>query len=155
AAFELAADPEFAWDDGEQPWQAKKLYHIAHSRERGERLQALLAERGLDELALRRDRGPYGVPDAEITTRIDVSAYVALKRQAILCHRSQTFGGRWAKMPEDLLTDAYGEECFLRVRSLVDAPAQETDLFAGTREAISAEDYSLLFANPVGTHFVA
>ncbi|HVA25768.1 MAG TPA: hypothetical protein VMW62_15415, partial [Chloroflexota bacterium] len=157
AAFELAADPEFAWDDGEQPWQPKKLYYIAHSRENHAKLAEALQARGLDDLVPRnRDRATYGVPDDEITTRIDVSAYVHLKRQALQCHRSQTLGGRWDKLPDDILSTYYAEETFVRVRCLVDAPARETDLFAGLRnDAVSADDYSLLFANPVGTHFVA
>ncbi len=157
ASFELAADPDFAWDDGEEPWQPKKLYHIAQSRERHERAYEALKERGLEELAPgRRNYAQFGVPDAEITTRIDVSDYLQMKRQALQCHRSQTYGGRWWKLPDDILREFYNEESFIRVRSLVDAPAPETDLFAGLRqEAIPADAYSLLFANPVGTHFVA
>jgi N-acetyl-1-D-myo-inositol-2-amino-2-deoxy-alpha-D-glucopyranoside deacetylase len=156
AAFELAADPEFAWDDGEEPWQPKKLYYIAHSRESHARAREALEARGLGDLVPRRGNENFGVPDDEITTRIDISAYVHLKRQALQCHRSQTLGGRWDKLPDDILRDFYAEETFIRVRGLVDAPAHETDLFAGLRQdAIAAGDYSLLFANPVGTHFVA
>lgn len=157
AAFELAGDPEFAWDDGEQPWQPKKLYHIAHSRERTEQAREALEARGLGELVPgRRNYDRLGVPDDEITTRIDISAYVRLKRQALQCHRSQTYGGRWWKIPDDILQEHYNQETFVRVRSLVDAPAQETDVFEGLRQdANSADDYSLRFANPVGTHFVA
>ena len=157
AAFELAADPNFAWDDGEEPWQPKKLYYIAHSRERWAKAREALEARGMGDLSpVRRDRENHGLPDEDITTRIDVSDYVLLKRQALQCHRSQTFGGRWWKMPEDILREFYAEETFVRVRSLVDAPDRETDLFAGLRdETIAAGDYSLLYAQPVGTHFVA
>jgi LmbE family N-acetylglucosaminyl deacetylase len=157
AAFELAADPDFAYDDGEEPWQPKKLYYIAHSRERLAKAREALEARGLGDLApMRRDREHLGMPEPEITTHIDISAYVELKRKALQSHRSQTFGGRWWKLPDDILHEYYSEETFVRVRSLVDAPAQETDLFEGLRDqAISADDYSLLFAQPVGTHFVA
>jgi mycothiol S-conjugate amidase len=157
ASFELAADPDFAWDDGEEPWQPKKLYHISHSRERYQKMHEELKARGLEDLApQRRAYDQIGVPDADITTRIDISDYVHLKRKALLCHRSQTTGSRWERMPEDVLRSYFAEETFIRTISLVDAPARETDLFAGLREeAIPADDYSLLFANPVGTHFVA
>ena len=157
AAFELAADPEFAWDDGEEPWQPKKLYHITQSRENFQRMAAMLAEAGLEPMfGNRRDPATVGTPDAEITTRIDVSNYVLLKRRALLQHRSQVAGTRWETMPEDILKAGYSEECFMLARSLTAAPEHETDLFAGLRgEAVSASDYSLLFANPVGTHFVA
>jgi LmbE family N-acetylglucosaminyl deacetylase len=157
AAFELAADPDFAWDDGEQPWQPKKLYYIAHSRERIEQARQALEARGLGDLVPgRRNYDRMGDPDQAITTRIDISNYVLLKRQALQCHRSQTYGGRWWKIPDDILQEFYSEETFIRVRSLVDAPAQETDLFEGLRQdAQPADDYSLRFAQPVGTHFVA
>lgn len=156
AAFELAADPEYAWDDGEEPWQPKKLYHIAHSRERYQRMYDALTASGQQALLPRRDPRTFGVPDADITTRIDVSDYVALKREALLMHRSQTAGTRWELLPDGVWREAYSEECYVRVQSLVEAPPRETDLFAGIRqEAIAGEDYSLLFAQPVGTHFVA
>jgi N-acetyl-1-D-myo-inositol-2-amino-2-deoxy-alpha-D-glucopyranoside deacetylase len=157
AAFELAADPDFAWDDGEEPWQPKKLYYIAHSRESSIKAHEAFEAQGLaDLLPRRRNYENYGLPDEEITTRIDISDYLALKRQALRCHRSQILGGRWDKMPDDLMRTYYAEETYVRVHSLVPAPDRETDLFAGLRDAaISAGDYSLLFANPVGTHFVA
>ena len=156
ASFELAADPDFAWDDGEEPWQPKKLYYIAHSQESQEKARKALEERGLGELVPGRGRERHGVPDSEITTHIDIRDYVHLKRQALQCHRSQTFGGRWDKIPDDILRECYGDEMFIRARSLVPAPDRETDVFAGLREqAVPADDYSLLFANPVGTHFVA
>lgn len=157
AAFELAADPEYAWDDGEQPWQPKKLYHIAHSRENAQKAYAELTARGMEQLVPgRRSYDQFGVPDADITTRIDISNYTQLKRKALMCHRSQTTGGRWDRMPEDVMREFYSEETYVRVISLVDAPDHETDLFAGLRQdAITAGDYSLLYAQPVGTHFVA
>lgn len=157
AAFELAADPDFAWDDGETPWQPKKLYHIAHSRQRLQKAFEELKARGMEDLIPgRRNYDQFGVPDEEITTRIDISEYVHLKRKAVLCHHSQTTGSRWDRMPDDVMRTYYAEETFIRVISLVDAPAQERDLFAGLRDqAIPADDYSLLYANPVGTHFVA
>jgi LmbE family N-acetylglucosaminyl deacetylase len=155
SAFELAADPEFAWDDGEEPWQPQKLYHIAHSRQTNERVSAMLAERGLEDLMPRRRNPATMVEDSEITTRIDTEAFAELKRDALKCHRSQT-AGRWERMPDDILRARYAEETFVRAISLVDAPAHETDLFAGLRgDAIRADDYSLSFAQPVGTHFVA
>jgi N-acetyl-1-D-myo-inositol-2-amino-2-deoxy-alpha-D-glucopyranoside deacetylase len=157
AAFDLAADPEFAWDDGEAPWQPRKLYHIAHSRESYARAAEALKARGLEDLVpMRRNYETFGVPDSEITTRIDISDFVGVKREALLCHKTQTTGSRWQRMPDDIMREYYAEETYVRVRSLVDAPAAETDLFAGLRgEALPADDYSLLFAQPVGTHFVA
>ncbi|HLG72560.1 MAG TPA: PIG-L family deacetylase [Chloroflexota bacterium] len=157
AAFELAADPDFAWDDGEQPWQPLKLYYIAHSRERQQAAADALKARGLEDLIPgRRNYERLGYSDADITTRIDISDYLQIKRKALLCHKSQITGGRWERMPDDVMREFYAEETYIRAISLVDAPAKETDLFAGLRDrAVPADDYSLLFAQPVGTHFVA
>src|SRR5581483_10097233 len=121
-----------------------------------ERVDAMLKERGLENLLPQHRNGRHATDDAEITTRIDVSDFIDVKRRALRCHRSQTAGSRWEKLPEDVLRLLYREETFARAASLVEAPAQETDLFAGLRDqAIPASDYSLLFAQPVGTHFVA
>jgi len=155
AAFELAADPEFAWDDGEEPWQPSKLYHTAHSRETHLRVHDMSLAAGLEPPFGNRDPKTFGVPDSEITTRIDVAPYLAIKRKALLSHRSQLTGSRWETMPDDIMA-AYSEECFVLARSLVSTSGRETDLFEGLRDrAIAADDYSLLFAQPVGTHFVA
>ena len=165
AAFELAADPEFAWDDGEQPWQPQKLYYIAFDPEARRLLDERLKEAGFEPMFPNRDASsdrpgngqrPPQIVETPITTRIDVSAYAGLKRQALLAHRTQIYGTRWDQAPAEIWLAGRSEECFTRVRSLVPAPDQETDLFAGLRDrAVSANDYSLRFANPVGTHFVA
>jgi LmbE family N-acetylglucosaminyl deacetylase len=164
AAFELAADPDFAWDDGEAPWQPQKLYYISFDPEARRRLDERLKEAGLEPMFPNReasaDRPGNGqtprVAQTPITTRVDVSAYAALKRKALLQHRTQIHGTRWDTAPAEIWVAGYAEECFTRVRSLVPAPDQETDLFAGLREqAVAADDYSLRYAQPVGTHFVA
>ncbi|MBV9119594.1 MAG: PIG-L family deacetylase [Chloroflexi bacterium] len=159
AAFELAGDPDFAWDDGERPWQPKKLYYTTQSRENWQRMRQMMEQAGFEDTLggpARRDPATVGTPEAEITAHIDVTQYVQLKRQALLQHRSQVLGTRWEKLPEDIWRAGYSNEYFMRARCLVDAPDRETDLFAGLRdEAIPAADYTLRFAQPVGTHFVA
>lgn len=156
ASFELAGDPEAYWDDGEEPWQPKKLYHIAMSRTNFKRARDLMVAAGIEVPFQGRDMDSFGTPDEAITARLDVSQYVGLKRKALSCHRSQIAGAKWLQAPDDIIQVAFGEECFTRVISLVDAPDHETDLFTGVRSGtVSADDYSLIFANPVGTHFVA
>ncbi len=165
AAFELAGDPDFAWDDGEEPWQPQKLYYVTFDPEARRRLDEKLQEAGLEPMFPNREASadrpgsgptPPRVTPTPITTRVDVSAYAALKRQALLQHRTQIYGTRWDKAPADIWVAAYSEEVFTRVRSLVPAPDQETDLFAGLHDqAVVANDYSIRHAQPVGTHFVA
>jgi N-acetyl-1-D-myo-inositol-2-amino-2-deoxy-alpha-D-glucopyranoside deacetylase len=155
AAFDQAGDPDAYYDDGEQPWQPSKLYHLAFSMENYRRARQLMLDAGLEAPFGNRDPEKFGLPDEEITARIDVSKYVDIKRKALACHRSQVAGGFWLTVPDSIWAAAFGEECFVRVRSLVPAPDRETDLFAGLREqGLTAEDYSLRYAQPVGTHFV-
>jgi LmbE family N-acetylglucosaminyl deacetylase len=57
----------------------------------------------------------FGVPSTAITTRVDVSDYVAVKRQAMACHRSQiSESSFFLSMPEQMFTRAFGTEEFIR-----------------------------------------
>lgn len=60
------------------------------------------------------EQSEFGVRATEITTRVDVSDYVAAKRQAMRCHRSQipddTF---WLTMPEEQFRRAFSEEHYI------------------------------------------
>ena len=83
------------------------------------------------------DAGPdiaeVGVPDALVSTTIDVRAFVEAKRAALACHASQ-FGPQHflMRMPPALAADLWATEFYSRVVPPV-APGQppETDLLAG------------------------
>ncbi|MGH9124574.1 MAG: PIG-L family deacetylase [Acidimicrobiales bacterium] len=72
----------------------------------------------------------FGVPGEQITTRVDVVDYVAVKRQAMRCHPSQiaddTF---WLTMPDEQFQAAFREESY--VRRGADPGTSETVLALG------------------------
>lgn len=79
------------------------------------------------------EKPPAYVPPLT-TTRLDVRLWTEQKRAAAQCHRTQfSPDGLFTTMPADIALVAWGEEHLSRVRSTVDAPAEETDVFAGLR----------------------
>jgi LmbE family N-acetylglucosaminyl deacetylase len=138
AAFERAADPSFAPTPNLTPWQPLKLYETAVSREGMRRWQDL--QRQLDPRAAANanddfDPDKLGTPEDQITTRIDVRAYQEVRRQAFRCHRTQIPEDSFVfkPLPEGFADDIWGYEEYVRVRSLVNGPDKEDDLFAGLR----------------------
>jgi len=56
----------------------------------------------------------FGTPDAQITTRVDVSAHRAAKRRSMECHRTQRQDLGWLlELPDDLANRATDTECFV------------------------------------------
>jgi LmbE family N-acetylglucosaminyl deacetylase len=77
---------------------------------------------------------PFAVSDDRVTTWIDVTPFVDKKLAAMRAHRTQIPEDSWfLKISEALGPNAWGRETFERVRSSVDAPVPENDLFAGLR----------------------
>jgi LmbE family N-acetylglucosaminyl deacetylase len=61
------------------------------------------------------DGNPFGMPEADLTHAVDVSAYVSQKRLAIACHASQvTDTGFFLTMPPEAFAAAFGTEWFIR-----------------------------------------
>ncbi len=92
----------------------------------------------LEQVGDALDRGEawqmeFGRPDAEITTRIDVAAYVDNKRRSMDCHKTQRQDMGWLlDLPSDLADRAIDTEYFvLRWLDGADVPAtvRETSLF--------------------------
>jgi LmbE family N-acetylglucosaminyl deacetylase len=55
----------------------------------------------------------FGAPEAELTTRVDVTAWMDAKRTAMACHRTQRQDLGWAlDLPPDLQAAALGLEVF-------------------------------------------
>ncbi len=138
AAFEAAADPDRYPARGLAPWRAQKLYYTAFPRSALLQMRDELRARGIatpfEQDGEDFDPTSFTVPDEEITTRVDVGAYVERKRAALRAHRTQIGAEHFtALLPDDLARAMLGTECFTRVRSLVSAPDPEDDLFAGLR----------------------
>lgn len=135
AAYDLAADPDcFPDRDACQPHQISKFYHRILAQEAVEARSS-----GGQRPAILMDGVPFpmvGYPASEIDAVIDVSAYVELKRQGILCHATQVGdASRYATAPDEVLADRwFSQESFRLARSTVGWPdGVEPDLFARLR----------------------
>jgi LmbE family N-acetylglucosaminyl deacetylase len=74
-----------------------------------------------------------GVPDEQVSTWVDVTAYAEEKFDALGAHASQGENIFFLRMGRDLFTELMGIETFVRVRDTTGAPIPEDDLFAGLR----------------------
>jgi LmbE family N-acetylglucosaminyl deacetylase len=114
-----------------------KLYFTARPVRDFERLRARMVELGID-------MGPRPQPDPErlrlmeaaaarITTTVDTTGVVGQKRDALRAHASQLAETWFAQVPDELFTEMFGVESFIREQDRTAAPLPETDLFAGLR----------------------
>ncbi|MEV0713607.1 mycothiol conjugate amidase Mca [Asanoa sp. NPDC050611] len=141
AAFEAAGDPERYPDLGE-PWQPLKLYYnIGWSRGRLVAIHEAMLAAGLEspytewlkEWDDREDKGD------RVTTRVECGEYFEVRDDALRAHATQVDpDGSWFRVPLDVQRKVWPTEDFELVKSFVDSPVPESDLFAGIREAVHA-----------------
>jgi LmbE family N-acetylglucosaminyl deacetylase len=74
-----------------------------------------------------------GLPDDEITTWVDTTAFSGQKFDALAAHASQGENIFFLKMGKERFGELMGMETFVRVLDPTDAPVPENDLFAGLR----------------------
>lgn len=133
AAFDAAADPEFAPDLG-SAWKTTRLFYailpMAHFMEVKRRMQA----RDMDVSMFDRmeERRKKGWPDDHVHCILDISAHIEVKWKAFKCHRTQ-FGGNHLllRLPEPELKEIFNRECFALARPEPDPELKLTDLFDG------------------------
>jgi LmbE family N-acetylglucosaminyl deacetylase len=153
AAWDAAADPARYPDAGE-PHTVGKLYEIAFNRDRWTELMAAMQERGIklpwdaDEADVETEgkaeaenagesetgqEEEFGIPEAQITTMLDVSAWYEQKRASMDCHKTQRQDMGWVlDMPPDLAARATSPEYFVLTRwrdREVPAGYRETSVF--------------------------
>jgi mycothiol S-conjugate amidase len=137
-AFDAAGDPEKYPELGE-PWQPLKLYYNSGwTRARMIALHEGMLAAGLEspytewleKWSDRDDRGD------KITTRIECGEYFHVRDDALRAHATQVDpDGFWFRIPLELQQKVWPTEDFELVRSLVDSPIPESDLFAGIHES--------------------
>ena len=104
-AAELAATPN--------------VYEATTNRDQFQRMLQMAEAMGLDTDDIDPDEmtddgNPMGTPEAELTTAIDVSAFVGHKRRALQCHKSQvTDTTMLLEMPEEAFAAMMGTEWFV------------------------------------------
>ncbi len=127
-----------------QPWAVARFHELAFVRERWFELMTAMKERGIalpwdldgvvpppaDELnptnvaalsqvgdaieAHESDMLEFGRSEADVTTRIDVSAYSEAKRRSMDCHRTQRQDLGWLlDLPDDLAHQAIATEYYV------------------------------------------
>ncbi len=141
AAFEAAGDPDRYPEQGE-PWQPLKLYyHVGFHRARVVAVhEAMLAadlESPYAEWLARWEERSRDHRAQQITTRVECSKYFPVRDDALRAHATQVDpDGFWFQVPMEVQQRVWPTEDYELVRSLVDGPEQEEDLFAGVREGV-------------------
>jgi N-acetyl-1-D-myo-inositol-2-amino-2-deoxy-alpha-D-glucopyranoside deacetylase len=112
-------------------WSPKKLYYTAIPRSL---MQAFMEQ--MPEEAKRQAQESTiqmtGTPDELVTTRVDVSPFVARKREAFQAHVSQNDPNSWfATMQDQIYELAFGTEYYQLARGKPGMALPEDDLFAG------------------------
>ncbi len=140
------------------PDAVDRFYELAWARESWGGLIAEMTERGIpfpwggDEgeaaaageasEAAESEEDEFGRPDAEVTTRVDVSAFIEPKRRSMECHRTQRQDMGWMlELPPDLGARALGTETYvLRWLHGKDVPStvREEWLLAGEPRTITS-----------------
>lgn len=123
------------YPDGGPAWRTPKVYYSTLPKHTIALLNAAMTSAGmLSPFGTATDPAqvPMGTPDAHVTATVDVSAHVATKRRALLAHHSQIGpGSAFFDLPDELVDPFFAVEHYTRLRSDVEGPARETDLFAG------------------------
>jgi mycothiol S-conjugate amidase len=135
AAFDAAGDPH-RFPAAGRPWQPLKLYYShGFSRARMEAFHTALTARGLESPYtewLANWSADRPDPGARITTRVECADWFAVRDEALKAHATQVDPtSRWFVVPPEMQREIWPTEDYELVRSLVDAPTPEDDLFAG------------------------
>jgi N-acetyl-1-D-myo-inositol-2-amino-2-deoxy-alpha-D-glucopyranoside deacetylase len=139
-AFRAAGDPSAFPEQlaaGLQPWSPQKLYYVAMPQERYQRVGEVARRLEIGTTWDRRDWSTFGVPEASVTTFVNVALYADTKLEAVASHQTQ-FSPRhpYALLPRDLIRQLFHEECFILAESCVGrADGREDDLFRGIRHS--------------------
>lgn len=135
AAFDAAGDPDRFPEAGD-PWQPLKLYYShGFSKARLIAFDEALEARGMESpykewLANWSDDRKD--PGLRVTTRVECSEWFEVRDKALLAHATQIDPtSRWFFVPLEVQRDIWPTEDYELVRSLVDVPTPESDLFAG------------------------
>ena len=91
-----------------------RVYEATSNRDEFRRMVAMARAAGEDVPDL--DSEGFGSPEAVLTTRVDVTPWLAAKRQAMRAHRSQIADDSFfLTLPDDRFALAFGTEWFIRV----------------------------------------
>ncbi|MCS6801996.1 MAG: PIG-L family deacetylase [Chloroflexota bacterium] len=130
-AFAEAGTPELFPEEGD-PWQPAKLYYATFVREWFQRWIESRRRDGEDAPPSRR---ALGTPEAEITTFVDISDVLEIKRRALQAHRTQLRpDGAWNREWSEEQKRLFGIEAFIRAAPPL-APGERDEIFAPVSSA--------------------
>lgn len=146
-AFDAAGDPDRYPEAGE-PWQPLKLYYShGFSFARVLAVHKALVERGMESPYAEwvdnagsdtSERRPD--PSLRVTTKVECAEYFPVRDEALKAHATQIDPtSRWFAVPQDILREVWPTEDYELVRSFVDAPTPEDDLFTGIDADVEAQ----------------
>jgi N-acetyl-1-D-myo-inositol-2-amino-2-deoxy-alpha-D-glucopyranoside deacetylase len=145
AAYWAAGDPN-RFEDAGRPWSTPKLYEQVQARSQMERMREAMRAAGVErprneaespeeeEKRVLERLQRFAVPDYAVTTRIDISAFLDQKRDAVLAHRTQMGPeSRFARIPDEIRRQLWTHERYRLVagRFAPNPDGVEDDLFAG------------------------
>ena len=137
-AFDAAGDPS-AYPDAGEPWQPQKLYYTVWSRARMVAQHEKFLELGLESPY---DEKWFSRPsqDHRITTRIDITDFSDVRRNALLAHGTQIDPDSpfWFGLPAEVARTVHPFDEYVLARSLVEAEQPEDDLFAGLAAEVAS-----------------
>ncbi len=89
------------------------LYYVCFPRSFFQRTWNKMMELGLRPPFSADDTDALGTPDGEVTTILDVSGYVAVKRESLERHRTQIErDGPFSQLPQDFMDEIMSQEFF-------------------------------------------
>ncbi|WNM33415.1 PIG-L family deacetylase [Streptomyces sp. Li-HN-5-11] len=114
-----------------------KVYWTTAPRSMFQRFGEVMRELGADwqepDPAEAAAMAEIGLPEEEITTWVDTTAFGGQKFEALAAHASQGENIFFLKMGQKRFTELMGVETFVRVQDTTGAAVPENDLFAGLR----------------------
>ncbi len=112
-----------------------KVYWTTAPRSKMVEFAQLMRELGADwdDDEAEPDGPEIGLPDEEITTWVDTTAYGSQKFDALAAHASQRENIFFLRMGREKFAEVMGVETYVRVSDRTNAPVPEVDLFAGLR----------------------
>jgi LmbE family N-acetylglucosaminyl deacetylase len=115
-----------------QPGPAK-VYWTTAPRSEMRKFRQMMIELGADWDEPDDETPEIGLPDEEISTWVDTTAFGGQKYDALAAHASQEENIFFLRMGREKFTELMGVETFVRVQDRTGAALPERDLFDGLR----------------------
>jgi LmbE family N-acetylglucosaminyl deacetylase len=116
--------------DSPQPWSARLLYYVCFPRSNFRRMWQQMLDAGITPPFASLDIETIGSPDEDVTTVVNVDAFVDTKVASLNCHRTQIDpNGPFAQLPQELIREIMSPEYY--TLAVPKGGDKGTDLLAG------------------------